>query len=194
LGFARAVDRTIGARVRVRDSSIGVEDGLPPVVRFAESEGPMAAEKQRLSPAERANLVAYLDGELNEAEARAISTKLTPSVSARRELEALEKTWVLLDYLPRPAASPELTSRTLSEVRRLAGRDGEFLAVAEGAALRAARVGALALSTILTLGVGYAATRWVWPDPTARLVRELSLAEHLDEYLDAGDFAFLAHL
>ena len=46
-----------------------------------------APEQQRLSPGERANLVAYLDRELNEAETRAITTKLTQSVTARRELE-----------------------------------------------------------------------------------------------------------
>jgi hypothetical protein len=35
------------------------------------------------------------------------------------------------------------------------------------------------------------ATRWLWPDPTSRLVRDLSLAEHLDEYRDVGSFEFL---
>ena len=42
--------------------------------------------------------------------------------------------------------------------------------------------------------VGYAVTLWVWPNPTARLVRELSIAEHLDEYRDVGDFDFLQEL
>ena len=53
----------------------------------------MASETQRLTDAERANLVAYLDGELNEAETRALGTKLTQSVTARREIESLQKTW-----------------------------------------------------------------------------------------------------
>jgi hypothetical protein len=44
------------------------------------------------------------------------------------------------------------------------------------------------------LGIGYAATRWVWPDQTARLVRDLTLAEHLDEYLEVGSFEFLSQL
>ena len=34
-------------------------------------------DRQRLNPEERANLVAYVDGELTEAEARSLSTKLT---------------------------------------------------------------------------------------------------------------------
>ena len=84
----------------------------------------MALEQQRLSPAERANLVAYLDRELNEAESRAIATKLSLSPTARREVEALEKTWELLEQLPRPKASEDFTERTLTEVRQLdaAGR------------------------------------------------------------------------
>jgi hypothetical protein len=44
------------------------------------------------------------------------------------------------------------------------------------------------------LGLGYLATRYVWPDPSAQLARELSLAEHLNEYLEVGSFEFLNHL
>jgi hypothetical protein len=151
----------------------------------------MANEKQRLSPAERANLVAYIDGELNEAEARAIATKLTQSVTARRELESLEKTWELLDLLPRPQPTTEFTAKTLTLVKQLAARDDRLFSVAGRTAQHLTRVLVLALSSVLTLAIAYAATRWLWPDPTARLERELSLAEHLDEYIDIGSFDFL---
>jgi len=51
---------------------------------------------------------------LAEPEARAIATKLTQSLTARKELEALEKTWELLEFLrelyavvqPRAANAP----------------------------------------------------------------------------------------
>ena len=46
----------------------------------------------------------------------------------------------------------------------------------------------------LATGLGYGATRWLWPDPAARLARDLSLAEHLDEYLEVGSFEFLSEL
>ena len=46
----------------------------------------------------------------------------------------------------------------------------------------------------LAAGLGYGATRWLWPDPSARLARDLSLAEHLDEYLEVGSFEFLNEL
>ena len=50
------------------------------------------------------------------------------------------------------------------------------------------------LATAAALGIGFTATRWVWPSPTARLVRDLSIAEHLDEYRDADSFPFLEEL
>src|SRR5271165_3363158 len=75
--------------------------------------------EQRLSPEERANLAAYIDGELTENEERAIATKLSLSKTARREVESLKKTWELLEYLPRPKASPDFPERTLTSIRSL---------------------------------------------------------------------------
>lgn len=154
----------------------------------------MAAENQRLGVAERANLVAYLDGELNDAEARAVATKLTQSVSARREVEALERTWELLEFLPRPQATDQLVTRTLS-IASLDGTRGERLGAAAGRAMGVALAALALLATAgLTLAAGYAAARWAWPDPSARLARDLPLAEHLDEYRAVGTLDFLKEL
>jgi hypothetical protein len=46
----------------------------------------------------------------------------------------------------------------------------------------------------LCFGVGMAITRWAWPNPTDRLARNLSIAEHLDEYRSVGDYQFLQEL
>ena len=152
---------------------------------------PVANEPLRLSDLERSNLVAYLDGELPETEADYLRTKITQSVTARREIESLEKTWELLDYLPRPEAPEALLSRTMTQVEALDARGGKL----EEAAGRAGRIAAQVLACVavgaLFLAAGYAATRWLWPDPTDRLVRELPLAEHLDEYRAVGSFEFL---
>lgn len=151
----------------------------------------MVPDKQRLSTADRSNLVAYLDGELNEAEANALQGKLTQSVTARREIEAYEKTWELLDYLPLPRVADDFTSRTMTEVKLIAARGGDLVDVAGRSARVAARVLVCAAIMLLTLGIGYISSRWLWPDPTARLVRDLSLAEHLDEYREVGSLEFL---
>ena len=73
----------------------------------------MVPESARLTPEERANLVAYLDHELDPAQAEAIEAKLANSATARHEVDAMARAWDLLDALPRPEAPADLTSRTL---------------------------------------------------------------------------------
>jgi len=86
--------------------------------------GMAVGPEQRLNPEERANLAAYIDGELTENETRAIATKLSLSSIARREVESLKKTWELLEFLPRPKASLVFSERTLTSVRSLESRAG----------------------------------------------------------------------
>jgi hypothetical protein len=151
-------------------------------------------EQLRLTPDERADLVAYVDGELPESHARTISTKLTKSATARREVEMLQKTWEMLDHLPRPQVTEQFSEKTVSHIRRLElqGNTWEPILVAWSA-----RVGRLALYLLIAgafLGLGYSLTRWAWPDKTTRLVRDLTLADRLDEYLEVGSFEFLSQL
>jgi anti-sigma factor RsiW len=154
----------------------------------------MVPEQQRLSPAERANLVAYLDGELPEAEAQVIATKLTHSATARREAELLQKTWELLEHLDRPQASEALTERTLTEVRQIVERGDRLETAFLQAARRALRNTVWIGVSLLALAAAFALVRWVWPSPSERLARELPIAEHLDEYRDVDTFEFLDEL
>lgn len=156
------------------------------------SRGP--GPEQRLSPTERANLVAYLDGELAEPESRLIATKLTLSPTARREVEALEKTWELLDHLPQCKAPEDFTQRTLTGVRRLELRGGEIESAVTAVIRRIAWTGLWIVGASAALGLGYAATARFWPSPTARLARDLAIAEHLDEYQEVGTFELLTEL
>ena len=57
-----------------------------------------------------AELVAYLDGELDPAAARRIETKLASDPQARAKATALKKTFDLLDYLPKPEPSATFTT------------------------------------------------------------------------------------
>ena len=151
-------------------------------------------DQLRLTPDERADLVAYIDGELPETHSRSIATKLTQSATARQEVEMLEKTWDLLDYLPLPRVPEQFSQKTISRIQRLELRGSlwEPTVAAWTALLGRAMVYLVTAATFF--GLGYAATRWVWPDPTERLVRDLTLAEHLDEYLEVGSFEFLSQL
>jgi anti-sigma factor RsiW len=154
----------------------------------------MRPEQLRLTPDERADLVAYLDGELPDAHSRLIATKLNQSATARREVEMLQKTWELLDHLARPELAGQFSEQTVSRIRRLELDEGAWQPAVAVWSARSARILAYMLIGVLSAGAGYAATRWVWPDPTQRLVRDLTLAEHLDEYLEVGSFEFLSRL
>jgi len=150
--------------------------------------------EQRLNPEERANLAAYIDGELTENESRAIATKLSLSPIARREVESLKKTWELLEFLPRPKASLVFSERTLTSVRALESRAGSWDQTAGLWLGQAAKLVVCLLVAGAALALGFALTRWAWPDPAARLARDLSLAEHLEEYKEVGSFDFLEEL
>ncbi len=148
-------------------------------------------EQLRLTPDERSDLIAYLDGELPEAHARAISTKLSLSPTARREVEILQKTWDLLEQLPRPQLAPEFSEKTIHTIQRLEARSSVW---SERAALwgqRGVIVSAYLLIALAGLAAGYAVVRLVLPNPTERLVTDLSLAENLEVYLEIGSTEFL---
>src|SRR5262245_49608728 len=63
-----------------------------------------------------AELVAYLDGELDPAAARKVEARLASDPEARAKAAALKKTFDLLDYLPRHEPSPNFTTRTLDRL------------------------------------------------------------------------------
>ncbi len=68
----------------------------------------------------------------------------------------------------------------------MSGRRPAWLS-ASGSAVSAVVAGA-------SLGLGFALTRWALPDPAGRLARDLSVAEHLEEYQEIGSFEFLDEL
>jgi len=69
-----------------------------------------------LNEQQRADLIAYLDGELAGPAAQAIEARIAVDQAVRAEAELLKKTWDLLDYLPRAEPSPSFTNRTLDRL------------------------------------------------------------------------------
>jgi anti-sigma factor RsiW len=155
------------------------------------SRGP---EQLRLTPDERADLVAYIDGELPEGISRSLSTKLTHSATGRREVEMLKKTWELLGHLPLPELDPHFSERTITEIQRLEVKTPSWDPRVKTWTAMTAHIVAYLVLAAASLGLGYMGTRWIWPDPSAQLVRDLSLVEHMDEYLEVGSFDFLSEL
>src|SRR5947209_2250264 len=72
--------------------------------------------RKRLTDEERAELVAYLDGEVVGEARRAIEAKLSLDPDWRAEAGTLKRTWDLLDFLPRPEPREDFAQRTLSKV------------------------------------------------------------------------------
>lgn len=154
-----------------------------------------------LNEEDRANLVAYLDGELDEGAARALEAKLSLDPEGRAEAEALRQAWELLDYLPRAGPSPAFTERTLDRVSAL--RPSAASVGRRTRWRRRARLLGWAAAVLLAAVVGYAGTglvaqrHWDRADQAAateQLVRDLGVIEHLRPYEQVDDISFLREL
>lgn len=150
-----------------------------------------------LSDEDRANLTAYLDGELDEEAAHALEAKLSQDPDARAEVEALRQAWGMLDYLPRASPSTTFTHRTmelLSLERRPAVETGRM------PVRRRVWFGRLAwTAAVLAAGfVGYWASHATFApgssDADEPLVRHLRIIEHWRDYETIDDIEFLKGL
>jgi anti-sigma factor RsiW len=157
-----------------------------------------------LSDEDRADLVAYLDGELDENSARALEARLANDPHARAEAEGLRRTWEMLDYLPRAEASTSFTHRTLERLAvqtssrsltRPARRLPWWLLAAGWAA-----------ALLLAAGGGLTAANLLWPRQPAAVVDDSAaevdaqiaqnprLLENRRLYENADDLEFLLEL
>src|ERR1700676_2179457 len=75
---------------------------------------------------EQADLVAYLDGELDAPSARVVEAKLNQDPRVRGEADALKRPWHLFDFLPRPKPPANFTSCTLERLSAQRARGGWF--------------------------------------------------------------------
>jgi anti-sigma factor RsiW len=148
-------------------------------------------ELRPLSDEERSELIAYLDGELNDKAARAMEAKLSRDPRARAEADALLRTWELLDHLPRPEPTEDFTQRTIQSVSALrpvvVGRNRWRVWI--GGTSWAAGV-------LLAAAAGYAGVTWFTPKPPndEALVRELRIIENKRYYDLVDDLEFLRDL
>lgn len=148
-----------------------------------------------LSERERADLVAYLDGELAGESARALEAKLSLDPAARAEAESLKRTWGLLDYLPKPEPSPHFTHRTLEKMAPIRVTDSMPL---PRPSHRRWWIGAgWAASVLAALAVGYLGAAWTGGRRDAtdqELTRDLRVIENKRFYDHVDDLSFLKSL
>ncbi len=148
-----------------------------------------------LNEQERADIVAWLDGELEGEAARSLERKLSLDPAARAEADELRKTWELLDYLPRPEPSASFTHRTLS---RLAPAAVARPRPALWQRWRRPVLGAgWAAALVLAAVGGYAGYNRFAPPPEPgerELVRDLRIIENKRYYDAVEDIDFLRAL
>src|SRR6266498_2584044 len=131
-----------------------------------------------LTEDEKAELVAYLDGEVDEA-------KIATNPDARAELDALKQAWGLLDFLPKASPSPNFTNRTMERLTLERGGPASKTAPTLGRTPWLARL-AWAAAIVIALGGGYWASLRIWPphpgpepisDEDIQLMQNLRIAE-----------------
>jgi anti-sigma factor RsiW len=154
---------------------------------------------KRLTDEERAELIAYLDGEATADARRAVEAKLSLDPAWRAEAESFKRTWDLLEYLPRPEPKADFTARTMSKLGPIRRPTPEA-----GGRRRLPRwllAGAWAAALVLAAWGGYQACRSLTaPDGEpagpgeAELVRDLRIIENKRAYDAVDDFEFLQEL
>jgi hypothetical protein len=150
-----------------------------------------------LSPELRENLVAYLDGELDEETVEALEATLANSAEAREEVDMLTRTWSLMDKLPQPGPSQEFTLRTLTAIQMEAIPSQ---VTHRFTWYRHARRGTIVACLAMLLGIGAffgyhtAHSFLFFPEENVSVIQELDVIENLDNYSDVKDIEFLEEL
>lgn len=144
-------------------------------------------------------LVAYLDGELDEAAARRVEERLSSDEQARSRLNQLAASWDLLDQLPKATVDENFTRTTVSMVALKASEDLQATK-AQLPVVRRRRWVAGVAAALAAAMVGFAGVLFALPDPNEPLLTNLPLVRDFDQYLDLGmgdaaaEIAFLRRL
>lgn len=144
-----------------------------------------------MSPEQRANLTAYLDGELDETETADIETMLAKSAVARNDVELLARTYDLLDQLPRFEATAAFTERTIATIR-LETADRDYTQAGwYQIARRSVRPLLLCVMLIAASSIGYLIAQSGISNDADMLARDYEVIGRLDDYQDVGSAEFL---
>ncbi|MEX2175181.1 MAG: hypothetical protein WD872_12535 [Pirellulaceae bacterium] len=138
-------------------------------------------------------LVAYLDGELDDAAAAHVERRLADDATFRARLVQLQQAWDMLDTLGPADADESFTHSTMAMVAVKAQED----ATAQNQMVRTRRWLAWAGASALTLAAacaGYVLVRSQLEQPNRELVRDLPVIERVDDYRAIESVEFLQRL
>jgi hypothetical protein len=150
----------------------------------------MSRQQPNTEPAQLdAELVAYLDGEVDEAESRRIEAMLAERPEVRQRLGELQQTWEMLEQLGRSETDDRL-SQTTMEVVASAAETARHRWPSD----RARRWAAAAIAVLGTLLLGFGVGAALAPNPNRQLIRDLPILENLEPYRQVDGIEFLRML
>ncbi|MCH2182852.1 MAG: hypothetical protein MK108_12680 [Mariniblastus sp.] len=134
-------------------------------------------------------LTGYLDGELDPAEAQKVERRLGEDDRYLQRMQELQKTWDVLDVLPRAHATEAFTKSTLelmvdetSLQNRRRNRKAWTWPI---------RLAALAALPLLVLASTFYLSKYYQQQPVDQLVSDLPIIEKLDQYEVVDSLEFL---
>jgi anti-sigma factor RsiW len=159
----------------------------------------------QLNDEDRAELVAYLDGELGEKAAQAFEARLSRDGELRAEADVLKRTWDMLDFLPRAEPSASFTHETLERlaVQNTGGPGGARLRLWKWGVY-----GGWAAAVLVAVGAGLFAAHLFGPavhpvsqapegqqvDVEMLMIRDLDVIHNKRLYDNAEDINFVRSL
>jgi hypothetical protein len=160
----------------------------------------LPAEVEELS-----DLVAYLDGELDDSSLELIERRLVDDIPLRRSAETLDRTWQLLDTLEDAEASGDFTQNTLASIAAAgagvdvdAAADTPVLSKSGGSTFPWRPAVSLFAVSFLTSTLTLAITRWnasaATPDSDRILLQNLDVLKDYDACRLVPNVQFLREL
>ena len=146
-----------------------------------------------LPPSAEEELVAYLDGELDDEGVRKIEARLASDSEYRQELVRLQRAWDCLDSLPETAVDPSFTRSTI-EMVTLAAQEELTQAQQSLPKLKQQQQLRSAGIILAAVAIGFVLTTVLWPSPQKQLAQDLPVLENLDLYLPIDNIGFLRSL
>jgi hypothetical protein len=138
-------------------------------------------------------LTAYLDGELEQEALQKVEQRLVSDPSYLAEMQSLQKTWDLLDELPRTEPGVSFTQTTMEMVVGEATRDARKKQKRNW--VWAVRAAVLLAVPIVLFATAFALTRNIQTGSDRLLVQDLSVIENYPKYLVVeNSIAFLDEL
>ena len=137
-------------------------------------------------------ITSYLDGELSDEQRIAVEHRLTQDVDFRTELQQLQKTWDLLDEIPRYEPKTSFTQSTLELVVKDATREASRQQSKSSA--WPLRIAALLVVPLVAFLLASFLTDFFQNADHRQLVNDLPLIENLYYYETAENFNLLISL